>query len=325
MAPILGIDLGGTKIAAIVVDADDAPVASISVPTDDRPLGDQLVSAARQALDAAGTEYRPAAIGSGAPGLVDSKAGVLRMAANLAAVDLPLAAIVGDALGVPCFVEHDGRAAAAWLYQQRGGDGSLAYLIVGTGISVAVIVDGRPMRGAHGLAGEIGHVVAVADGPLCACGLRGCLEAVAAGPAVARQVAAAVASGERTSLPLGADAELVYRAAADGDPLAVEVTETVGRFLARAIRGLVLAYGVDRVLVGGGLARAGAPFLDPINRELDRERHASWLARQALPPDLIELLPPDTDAGARGAVVIARSGLRAAGPGERGQREVEDG
>jgi glucokinase len=322
-APILGMDLGGTKIAAILVDAADEPIASISVPTDGRPLGEQLVDAARRALDKAGAEYRPAAIGIGAPGQVDSEAGVLRLAVNLAAADVPITSIVEGALGIPCFLEHDAHAAAAWLDGRRP-TGSLAYLSVGTGISAAVVIDGRPLRGARGMAGEIGHLVAVENGPICACGLQGCLEAVAAGPAIARQASARIAAGEATSLPANADARAVYQAAAGGDQLALSIAESVGRYLARAIRGVVLAYGVERVVIGGGLSRAGAPFLDPILRELDRERQSSRLALQALPRDLIELLPPDTDAGARGAVVIARSGLRAAAR-HRGQREVDDG
>ncbi|MGH2454845.1 MAG: ROK family protein, partial [Candidatus Limnocylindria bacterium] len=184
-APVVGMDVGGTKIAAILVDGDDRLLAQRSVPTDGRPLGEQVVAAARDLLDGLGADRRPAGIGIAVPGQVNSATGVVQMAVNLSLPPVPLAAIVGEGLGVPAFVDHDTRAAAAWLYQRSGGAGSLAYLSVGTGISAAVVVDGRLLRGVNGLAGEIGHLIAVDGGPPCACGLAGCLEAVAAGPAVA--------------------------------------------------------------------------------------------------------------------------------------------
>jgi glucokinase len=323
--PILGVDLGGTKIAALLVDADDRVIAQGTVPTDGRPLAEQVVDAARRVLDAAGAEYRPAAVGIGAPGQVDARSGVLRLAVNLSTAELPLAALVSDALGVPCFVDHDARAAAAWLQQQPGTGSSLAYLSVGTGISAAIIVDGQPLRGVSGLAGEIGHMLAVHDGPPCVCGLRGCLEAVAAGPAVARQAAEGIARGLPTGMTGRPDAEAVYRAAGAGDALALQITTSAGQHLARAIRGVVLAYGVDRVVIGGGLSRAGRTFLQPILDELQRERDASALIRQAIPTDLIELLPAGTEAGVWGAVAIARSGLHAVPPEASRQREVDDG
>jgi glucokinase len=326
--PILGLDVGGTKIAALLVDDGDRELARRSFPVDGRPLADQVVAAARSTLDAVGAEVRPAAIGIGAPGQIDPEAGTLRLAVNLSEAALPIATIVGEALGVPCWVDHDARAAAAWLYQRAGGSeslGSLAYLSVGTGISAGVIVDGRLLRGVSGLAGEVGHLLAVPEGPTCACGLSGCLEAVAAGPAVARLAADAVAAGRGGALAAGADAAEVYRLAEAGDEAARRIVADVGRHLARAIRGLALAFGVDHVVVGGGLARAGATFLQPILDELERERRASALVREAIGPQHIELLPAGMEAGTWGAVHIARSGLRATSPDPDQRREVADG
>lgn len=319
--PVVGLDVGGTKIAALVVDDTDRVLARIETPTDGRPIGEQAIAVIRSALDAAGGEVRPAAVGIGAPGQVDSATGVLRMAVNLALADVPLAALVHEALDVPVFVDHDTRAAAAWLLQDGTASRSMAYLSVGTGISAAVVVDGRLVRGSRGLAGEIGHLSVVPDGPPCACGLHGCLEAVAAGPAIARAAVAAVARGDATAITPAADAREVYRAAAAGDPVAAAIVAEVGAHLARAVRGLVLAYGVERVVIGGGLSRAGATFLQPILDELARERAASALVRVALPDGAVELLPPDADAGAWGGVVIARSGLRAvrSEPGWKGE------
>jgi glucokinase len=199
------------------------------------------------------------------------------------------------------------------------GDGAdLAYLSIGTGISAGVVLDGRLHRGARGMAGEIGHVVIDAAGPTCPCGLRGCFEALASGPSVARLAEAGLDAGVRSSLagerPVSAVA--VYRAAADGDPFALELAEATGRHIARAVHELVMTYDVRRVVIGGGVAAAGETFLAPILRGLDRLRSESELAREVLPADIVHLLPAGSEAGAWGAVVLARN-APADGPGRR--------
>jgi predicted NBD/HSP70 family sugar kinase len=134
----------------------------------------------------------------------------------------------------------------------------------------------------------------------------------------------AIASGLTGPLSIGdAGPEAVYRAAAAGDPVAVAIADQVGIYLAHAIRGIVLSYGVDRVVIGGGLSRAGEPFLRPILDELEREQAASPLISHALTPNPVELLPADSDPGAWGAVVVARSGLSNGRP-VAPEREVAD-
>ena len=321
MTTILGLDVGGTKIDGLLVDERDQVLGTAEQPTDERPLHEQVLAVARVMLDG----QQPAGIGIATPGEVDSRTGVVRLAVNISLPETPLAALVGDALGAPAFVDHDARAAAAWLLSRDPGADSLAYLSVGTGISAAVAIDGRILRGGAGLAGEIGHLVAVPNGPMCPCGLRGCLEAVASGPAIARRAAQAVRAGEATQLGPDPTPAEVYRAAATGDALAGRVAAEAGEHLARAIRGIALAYGVNQVVIGGGLSRAGDPFLTPILTALDAEREASALVRRALPPGAISLLPPDARAGAWGAVLVARSGLRDMSRERSERREVDDG
>jgi glucokinase len=215
-------------------------------------------------------------------------------------------------LGVPVAIENDVRAAAAGIRERRllGEVADFAYLSVGTGISAGIVLDGRLRRGPHGMAGEIGHVVFDANGPACVCGLRGCLEALAAGPAIARRAAEALASGTQSSLrgvsPLGAAD--VYAAATAGDSLAMRVVDDVGALIARAVHLLVLAYDIDVVAIGGGVTRAGGAFLEPLNRGLEAVRSESALARELLPPGVVQLLPP-ADIGAWGAAVLARSAV----------------
>ena len=307
---LLGIDVGGTKIAGIAVDAHSGELlAERRQPIDDVPLERQVIGFARGLVEDGGGEQL-AAIGVAVPGLVDAGSGVMRLAVNVESGELAIGPLVAEAMGAPCFVEHDARAAALWLLERGDPGDSLAYLSIGTGISAAVVIAGRLVRGVTGLAGEIGHIQAVESGPRCPCGLLGCLEAVAAGPAVARMARVARASGQTSSLSIGeAGPEAVYRAAAAGDPVALAIADQVGIYLAQAIRGIVLSYGVDRVVIGGGLSRAGEPFLRPILDELEREQAASPLISHALTPNPVELLPADSDPGAWGAVVVARSGL----------------
>ena len=321
---LLGIDVGGTKIAGVAVDARTGELlAERRQRVDDAPLERQVTDVARALVETVGGE-RLAAIGLAVPGLVDAGSGVMRLAVNVDAGELAIGPLVAKAMGAPCFVEHDARAAALWLLERGGPGESLAYLSVGTGISAAVVIAGRLVRGVTGLAGEIGHTQAVESGPACPCGLSGCLEVVAAGPAVARMALEAVANGETTSLSDGATGpEAVYRAAAAGDPVALAIADRVGVHLARAIRGISLSHGVDRVVIGGGMSRAGEPFLRPILDELERERAASPLISHALTPDPVELLPADSDPGAWGAVVVARSGLSHGTP-VAPEREVAD-
>jgi glucokinase len=307
----IGLDVGGTKTAVVVTDAAGDLVHETVQPTTAAHLTDQLVAMARAAR-AAAEVARPgsdvAAIGVAAPGRVDPATGTVDLAVNLGADQLDVAAPIERQLGLPCFVEHDARAAAIWLADQADGadDGtppSLAYLSVGTGIAAGIVIDGKPLRGRRGLAGEVGHVVADPAGPRCTCGLRGCLEAVAAGPALARL---ANAAAERKGGPRVTSAEDVFRSADAGDAGARRVIDGAVGHLARAIRGLVLAFGVERVIIGGGVAGAGDALLGPLLDAIAIERQASALAEQALSETSIELLPPQSAAGARGAALVAR-------------------
>jgi glucokinase len=323
----VGIDVGGTKTALVVTDAGDRLHASQVVATDGADIVGQLAGLVSRAAGV----IRPAtisAVGVAAPGHVDERAGTVRLAVNLHQVELDLRGAIEDALGIPCRVEHDARAAAIWLDAEARNEGrasrGLAYLSVGTGISAGVVLDGQPLRGADGLAGEIGHLVADPDGPRCGCGLRGCLEAVASGPAIARRAAELVAAAEQaTSLPARPTAEQVFESAALGDAVARRVVDETAAHLARAVRGLALAFGVERVVIGGGVARAGTALSEPLLAAIARERDESPLVDDALARATVELVAADSFAGARGAALIARRALASTGPHAAGGKGVD--
>jgi glucokinase len=141
---------------------------------------------------------------------------------------------------------------------------------------------------------------------ICACGLRGCLETIVAGPGIARQGDEAIDAGRRTTLSRHATAVEVFRAGSDGDEVAAEITDRVARHLAGAIRSLVLTLGVERVVIGGGVAAAGPALLEPIRNYIARERAASSLVDAALGHATVELLSPTVAPGAHGAAAVAR-------------------
>jgi glucokinase len=298
--PVAGIDIGGTKIATLIVDADGAVLGRA---THASSVGDQggavpaIAACLYEALGAAGLRRADLiAVGVGVPGRVDPKRGHVTLAVNLGWTDFALRDALELELGLPVVIENDVRAAAIGLHERRvvGEANDIAYLAVGTGIAAGVVLDGRLHRGARGLAGEIGHAIIDTDGPRCVCGQQGCLEAFASGPSIARRAGATSAKD-------------VYDAAAAGDPAANELVDDVGRRLAWAIHTLVMTYDVQRVVVGGGVSHAGTPFEVPLRRELARLRAASDLAGELLPADIVDVLPPEAEAGAWGAVAVART------------------
>jgi glucokinase len=320
---VAGVDVGGTKTSLVVVDNRDRILYEHVAPTDRSSLVGQiagLVHDARRRL-----QQDVSAVGVAIPGRVDPEDGSVRMAVNLAITHLPLASLLKAELGIPVFVEHDARAAVLWL-SGHAADGSarapasVAFLAIGTGISAGIVLDGALLRGDNGLAGEVGHVVSDPDGVVCACGMRGCLETIAAGPAIGRQADEAMAAGRSTVLAPHPSAADVFRAGAAGDAVALEIIDRVADHLARAIRSLALTLGVQRFVIGGGVAAAGPALLDAIQSGIARERAASPLVQAALGDATVELLSPAEAPGARGAAGIARRRigmLKREGVGER--------
>jgi glucokinase len=334
---VVGVDVGGTKIAVLITSPDGAILGRAtraSSAGDQDGAAEAIATTVEIALADAGASVDDVAvIGVGVPGRVDPHTGKVTIAVNLGWTDLALRDALEARLGRPCVIENDARAAAVGLHRRRvlGAADDIAYLAVGTGIAAGVILDGRLHRGARGLAGEIGHAIADSAGPVCTCGQRGCLEALVSGPSIARRAAIALAAdaaarpadanepGARHRSRLAAipadelTAVDVYDAATAGDPLAARLVEDVGRQLAWAIHLLVMAYDVDRVVLGGGVSHAGETFMAPIQRELDRLRAASPIAGELLPRGVVEPLPVGADAGVLGAVAIAQQALQGDG------------
>src|SRR4051812_8406733 len=232
------------------------------------------------------------AVGVAVPGLVDEASGVARASVNLGWHDVPLRRHMEERLGLPVAVAHDVRAAARGEAAAGAARGRSDWLLVtlGTGGGAAVVVAGRPYAGAHGVGGELGHLVVAPDGPECACGARGCVEALASAAAVERRYAA--------STGRAVPAEAVISRAGAGDAAAADVWRDAVAALAAGLGAAGVMLDPGLIVVGGGLAGAGPALFDPLTAELRRR-----LPFLAAPPVVPAAL--GADAGWRGAALLA--------------------
>jgi glucokinase len=296
---VAAVDVGGTRIKAALVDRSGSELVSLTEPTPpglDAPGA--LVAAVVASVDAlreraaeVGAAVELLACGVVVPGIVDDEEGVARWSANLGWRDLPVVEPLAETLAVPVVLGHDVRAGlvAETRFGAAQGFSNVLFMPIGTGIAGALMLDGRVVV-AQGWSGELGHVVVAPDGPLCGCGARGCLEAIASASAIER--AYAVATGER----LGGDA--IAELVADGDEAAGAVWATAVEALARAVVTTTTLTGVSRVLVGGGLARSGEVLLQPL-----REAVQESLTFQRMPA-IVQAALGDR-AGCLGAACLA--------------------
>jgi glucokinase len=298
----LGLDIGGTKIEAIVVDEDNRVVGTpLRLPTGfgAPAVINGAVKATEMAAEQLGVLPQSfESIGVGIPGAVDARTGRVSHAVNLGVSELELGSILEQHLGTPVTVENDVKAAALGTYHLLGDTSlrSMAYLNLGTGLAAALILDGKVWRGSRGVAGEIGHIPVDPNGVVCSCGQRGCLETVASGSAVARQ------------WPGHGDAPVraLFDAATSGDARAIDVLDRLVENVAVAIRILVLTVDVDNIVIGGGVSSAGGSLLASVRAVLEGwGAESPFLAAQRL-PERITLVPRGSHAAAIGAALVGR-------------------
>ena len=300
---VIGVDVGGTKTHAAALDRHFNVITDLTVPTltgGVEQVGAGIIDTLAT-LQSNGQQLR--GVGIGLPGIVDSSAGSVRHAINLGIGDdaLDIVSRLNATLGAPCWIANDVNAAALGVYEilrrDNCGVRDLVYLSIGTGIAAGVILDGRIYRGHHGYAGDIGHFPVDPDGPQCACGQQGCLEAVASGAALSRQWPA---SGRSSAV------EALFAAADRGDDKAKLILRRAVEHLTRAIHILALTFDVDRIVIGGGVADVGASLLmDALGQGLHRLQSRSPFTRALNLPDRIMLKPPEP-VGVIGAAALAR-------------------
>ena len=278
-----GVDLGGTKIAAVVAGKDGRILSEGVIPTQAEEGPEQAVRRTSKLLK----ELCPAhkqklrAIGIGLPGLVDGDTGKIIFLPNLPMSwrDFPIVAAFLEEGGRPVFLMNDARIAALGEFKYGSGQAGedMLFVTVGTGIGGGLVLDGKLRMGAFGAAGEIGHHTILPDGPPCSCGANGCLETLVSGPALAKAGTALMMQGLAPRLheltqgdPAKVTATLMARAAQGGDHSVAVAIESAARYLGVGIANAVSITAVRHVVIGGGLSSLGEMLLEPVRREVLR-------------------------------------------------------
>ena len=267
MSWVIGIDLGGSKIALGLVSPGDEIVSRRRIDTNaDDGVGKVTERIAAQ-VDSLKRDLPGGAtitgVGIGTPGPVDHVSGELHTLVNLPGIsNTPFRRILQEKLGLPVKLDHDAKVAALGEFHFGAGRGrdSMIYIVIGTGVGAAIIYGGRLIYGESNTAGESGHMTVDPNGRLCHCGSRGCLETYTSGPALAKHYA--TASGEAVS-----GAEVTQRALT-GDAVAVRTLKGAGRALGIAIASIAMTVNIEQFVIGGSVAGAGDLLLDPARESL---------------------------------------------------------
>lgn len=309
----IGVDIGGTKIAAGVVDEDGNILAKVTRATEPQDVA-SIDRAIADAVTELGASYEYGAIGLAAAGFVSSDREHVAYAPNLAWRNYPLASSVRAILGteVPIVVENDANAAGWAEYKFGAGKGArnFALLTIGTGLGGALVVDGRLVRGAWGFAAELGHIMMVPGGHSCGCGHRGCWEQYASGSALVREARLAgverpVRAARLLELADGSvdniKGQYVTALAQEGDELAIELLAELGQWIGKGCSNLASVLDPEIYVIGGGVVEAGDFLIRPAQEAYEA----------ALPAISVRTIAPivaahlRNDAGIVGAAALA--------------------
>jgi glucokinase len=316
MAPFaLAVDIGGTKILTALVRADGRVAARARVDTPGRGVEPVLqaveVTAATVLREGPADRSEIVAVGVGAPGPMNPETGVVYDPPNMDGWhDVPLGTLLTARLGMPAFIENDANAAALgeWWMGAGRGVSDLIYITVSTGIGGGIVISDRLLHGTSGTAGEVGHMTIDLSGPPCLCGRgNGHLEVLASGTAIARMAREAVLAGRPSAAlalaagrPEAITASLVEQAAREGDAVAREVFSRAATYLGVGLANLIHVLNPQRIIIGGGVTKAGEMLFEPVRRVA--------LARSfARPGADVEIVPAalGDDVGAVGAAAVA--------------------
>jgi glucokinase len=321
----IGVDIGGTSIRAARFSGDShIPEVKTKIPTQAAKGVEAVLQRIESAIREVAADRLAEVLGVGMalPGPLDPHAGILLSAPNLPGWEnLPLERMMEERIGRPIFIGNDANLAALgeWKFGAGRGHQDVLYLTISTGIGGGVISGGRMLVGAGGLAAEVGHMLAIPDGPLCSCGQRGHLEAVASGTAIARVARAKLKAGDGSDSKIwelaGDDldnvtAAVVGAAAVAGDEFAGRLITEAGTFLGRTLASLLHAFNPSIVIFGGGVSMLGDVLLDPVRLAVRHNvmSEAYWKSCQ------IVLAALGDDAGLVGAGALAMEQTRSRQP-----------
>jgi glucokinase len=285
---VIGIDVGGSKIAAGLIDCNASFIAREISHSHCGCSPDQVVHEIEkivQRLLATPKVDRSGilGVGVGISGHVNGERGIVMTNSNLPDWDyFPLRDTLKTHLGLPVIIDNDANCAAWGEYRHGAGRGSkdMCYVTFSTGCGMGIVINGRLYRGASGTAGEIGHTVVNPDGPMCSCGKRGCLMSYACGMALDQMARDCLQSGEDTLLksvcgdcPDKVSAEQVAEAARQGDQAALRLLDLAGRYFGIGLSTIVQVLNPDTIVIGGGLVHIGPLLLEPCIKALNENIH----------------------------------------------------
>ncbi len=298
---VVGIDIGGTKLATVLADKDGNILQKVRKPTESEK-GPQhavqlLLGMVDEVLNLSGlVREEISGIGVSCGGPLDTKTGVVYSPPNLPGWDaLPLKDMIESEFHIPTVLENDANASALAEARFGGGRGYdyVLYMTMSTGIGGGIIANGKIYHGANDSAGEVGHQILLPDGPLCGCGKQGCLEALCSGPSIARRAQEAIADQSNTNILKlaggqldGVRSEHVLQAARNGDALAVALMEETAYYMGWGIANLVNILNPQIVLLGTIAVAAGDLLLNPIRRTV------AEMAMQR-PSEAVKIMPAE--------------------------------
>lgn len=303
----IAVDIGGTQIRAASYTADSLAPTRLERTTTQHPYLSPIERLYELIQSIWPVGERVSRIGVAAPGPIDPYKGIIYAAPNIPGwIDLPLRGLLEERFQVPVSLGNDANLAALgeWRFGAGQGHHHLIYITVSTGVGGGIICDDRLLLGQYGLATEIGHITVMLDGPLCGCGQRGHLEAVASGTAIAHWVEQELAEGAVSSLPADqpVTARQIASAAQQGDELSIAALARAGAFIGRALADFLHIFNPSIVIFGGGVSRSGPLLLGPLK---------SYLQELVLSPRYLDNLTLTTaalgdEAGLMGALALAR-------------------
>ena len=272
----IGIDLGGTNIAAGIVDENGQILIKHSVPTYKERPTDEIVAdmayLAKKLIDESGlniTEF--SSVGIGCPGTIDSKSGEVVYSNNIPMEHYPMAQRFKEHLNLPVIIDNDANCAALGEYTVNGNEAKVFILItLGTGVGSGVIIDGKIFHGFNGAAAELGHITLVSGGRQCTCGKEGCLESYASATALIEQTKVAMSANNDSIMHEIAKNEgkvsgrTAFDAAKQGDNTAIEVVNNYARYLADGIVSIENAFQPEVIAIGGGISKESEYLLKPV-------------------------------------------------------------
>ncbi|MDI6781314.1 MAG: ROK family protein [bacterium] len=310
---VIGIDIGGTKIDVGLIEPSGKILERMRIWTNVHEGLNAVVQNIYDAIEkvTAGIKTSIRGIGIGAPGQVDVKNGIVLFAPNLKWKDVEMKRIIHERYRLPVEIENDANCGA--LAEAKLGAGSksnnLIWITVGTGIGGGIIIDGNLIQGANFAGGEIGHMTMKKNGPVCGCGNKGCLEALAAGPAIIHQIRKKINSGTQTTILKVVDndlnritVEIAANAADVGDSLSLKVLNKAGEYLGIGVTNLANILNPEVIILGGGVMEVAGHHLLKIIKDTVQNRALS-VAKNNLK---IELSKLGNDAGLIGASLLVQ-------------------